>query len=67
MEKLTLKEPTTQNNKEEKDAETKDENHEDTRIESLFKEWRYTRGHPKEQIISDPSQGVRTHTSFKKY
>ena len=47
MEKLILKESTTQNDKAEREAETKDENYESTQIESLYNEWRYAYHHPK--------------------
>ena len=55
MEKLTLKESTIQNDKEEREAERKDENHKSTQIESLSKEWRYAYDHSKDQIIGNPS------------
>ena len=31
----------------------------------LSKKWRYVHNHPKDLIIGDPSQGVRTRVSFK--
>ena len=33
--------------------------------QNLPKEWRYAYGHPKDLIIGDPSQGVRTRSSLK--
>jgi hypothetical protein len=29
------------------------------------KEWNFPRNHPKEQVIGEPSHGVRTHSSLR--
>ena len=66
MKKLTLKESTAQDNKKEgKEAGGEEGNYKGTQAESLPKEWRYAYDHPKDQIIDDPSQRVRTHASLK--
>ena len=31
----------------------------------LSKEWRYAHNHPRDLIIGDPSQGIRTRASFR--
>ena len=35
------------------------------RHSDLSKEWRYTHNHPRDLIKDDPSQGVRTRSSFR--
>ena len=66
MKDLILKEVLAQND--EKDyKEDDEENHKEVQRhhKNLSKKWRYTYGHPKDLIIGDPSQGIRTRSSLK--
>ena len=56
-------------NEQGKDDEVKENPQEVEEIEpidpSLPRNWKYAQSHPKDQIIGDPSQGVRTRSNFK--
>ena len=68
MKELNLKERSTQDEDEgTKDTEQEKNTEQEVlqRYSDLPKEWRYAHNHPRDLIIDDPSQGVRTRSSFR--
>ena len=71
MKELILNDSDEQN-KDQMDEKYEDESINDQNIQeqpqdtgNLSREWRYVYNHPKELIIGDPTQGVRTRSSFR--
>ena len=68
MDDLTLEDDSSQNNEEDQKKEDEEEKDQRTTLRQrnkLPKEWRYAHGHPKDLIIDDPSQEIRTHSSLR--
>ena len=64
MEKVTLKDSPTQEDKSKLDKQGEVQEVEVEPSQSLPKDWRYTTSHPKELIISDVSKGITTRSKL---